>query len=41
MNAEIRIHNVAKGDILYLFYAYLSLKETGVKIDKKPVSLYN
>lgn len=23
------------------FYAYLSLKETGVMIDKTPVSLYN
>ena len=24
-----------------IFYAYLSLKETGVMIDKTPVSLYN
>lgn len=28
-------------DILCAFYAYLSLKETGVMIDKTPVSLYN
>lgn len=41
MNAETRIRNVRNDDILYVFYAYLSLKETGVKIDKTSVSLYN